>query len=333
VRAVRVVAPGELDVADIAEPNVTSEALVRVHRVGICGTDVKILAGAIPVDCPRVMGHEMVGEVARAGSRGIMSVGQRVMVDPATACGHCDLCWQGRPNLCLNGGLLGRDTDGVFSEYISAPESRLLPIPDSISDAASGLLQVLGTCVHAARAANVFPGDTVAVVGLGVSGQIFVQLLRARGATVIGITRSEWKRRLATEHGAAATAGPDQAATTVAEMTGGRGADLVVESAGYESTLAQSIELTRTGGQVVVFGTLTGGDEGLPYYQLYHKELTVYNPRAARPTDYQRGIELAAAGVLDLESIVTHTLTLADAAEAFTLVKDPASLKVLMEVG
>lgn len=333
MKAVRVVAPGELDVADVADPAVTGEALVRIHRVGICGTDVKILAGAIPVDLPRVMGHEMIGEIVQAGSRGILPVGQRVMVDPATACGHCDLCWAGRPNLCLNGGLLGRDADGVFAEYISAPESRLLPVPEAISDAASGVLQVLGTCVHAARAVDVFPGDVVAVVGLGVSGQIFVQLLRARGATVIGVTRSEWKRRLAIEHGASATAAPDEAAATIAEATGGRGADVVVESAGYEATLAQSIELARTGGEVLVFGTLTGGDKGLPYYQLYHKELTVHNPRAARPTDYQRGIELAAAGVLDLASIVTHTLTLADAAEAFSLVSDTSSLKVIMEVG
>ena len=81
-----------------------------------------------------------------------------------------------------------------------------------------------------------------------------------------------------------------------------------LESAGYEATLAQSIELTRTGGEVLVFGTLTGGDKGLPYYQLYHKELTIYNPRAALTRDYQRGIELAATGVLDLEPIVTHNL-------------------------
>lgn len=333
MRAVRVVAPGELDVADVAEPVPGGDAVVRVHRVGICGTDVKILAGAIPARYPMVMGHEMVGEVVQPGSLGLFAAGQRVMVDPATACGRCDLCREGRPNLCINGGLLGRDTDGVFSEYITAPETRLLAVPGVIGDKPSGVLQVLGTCVHAQRAVAVFPGDVVAVVGLGVAGQIFVQMLRARGAIVIGITRSEWKRRLATDHGASATAAPADAAAVVAELTEGRGADIVVESAGYEATLAQSIELTRTGGEVLVFGTLTGGDQGLPYYQLYHKELTVYNPRAALTRDYQRGIELVAAGVLDLEPIVTHTLTLQDAAEAFTLVKDPASLKVLMEVG
>jgi len=333
MRAVRVVAPGKLEVADVAEPVPGGDALVRVHRVGICGTDVKILAGAIPADYPLVMGHEMVGEVVQAGSLGLFSAGQRVMVDPATACGHCDLCREGRPNVCINGGLMGRDIDGVFSEYISAPETRLLAVPEVISDEASGVLQVLGTCVHAQRAVAVFPGDVVAVIGLGVSGQLFVQMLRARGAIVIGITRSEWKRQLAAAHGAVATAPPEDAAAVVAELTQGRGADIVVESAGYEATLAQSIELARTGGEVLVFGTLTGGDRGLPYYQLYHKELTIYNPRAALTRDYQRGIELTAAGVLDLEPIVTHNLTLSDAAEAFTLVKDPSSLKVLMAVG
>jgi threonine dehydrogenase-like Zn-dependent dehydrogenase len=84
---------------------------------------------------------------------------------------------------------------------------------------------------------------------------------------------------------------------------------------------------------VIVFGTLTGGSEGLPYYQLYFKELTIHNPRAALPDDYVRGIELAAAGRLDLESIVTHQLGLDDAAEAFDAVDDSSSLKVLMHVG
>ena len=220
MRAVRVVAPGELDVADVAEPETPGEALIRVRRVGICGTDVKVLSGGIPVDYPRVMGHEMVGEIVSPGRLGLVAPGQRVLIDPAIACGHCDLCWETRPHLCLNGGLLGRDIDGVFAEYVSAPESQVLPIPDSISDTAAGVLQVLGTCVHAQRAVSVFPGDVVAIVGLGVAGQLFTQLLRARGAKVVGITRSEWKRELAAKHGASWVAAPDEAADVVAEASG-----------------------------------------------------------------------------------------------------------------
>ena len=114
------------------------------------------------------------------------------------------------------------------------------------------------------------------------------------------------------------------------ELTDGRGPDLVVEAAGYESTLAMSIELAGIGGEVLVFGTIAGGDKGLPYYQMYAKELTLHNPRAALIDDYATAVRLAAAGRISLEPIVTHTLALDDVADAFALVDDPDSLKVLL---
>jgi L-iditol 2-dehydrogenase len=151
--------------------------------------------------------------------------------------------------------------------------------------------------------------------------------------TVIGITRSEWKRELAEDLGAAHVAAPDQAGALVDEVTDGRGPSLVVEAVGIEATLAEAIELAGTGGEVLVFGTLTGGGQGLPYYQLYHKELTVHNPRAALIGDYADGVALAADGSLTLEPIVTHQLSVDEAAKAFEVVHDPASLKVLMKLG
>jgi 2-desacetyl-2-hydroxyethyl bacteriochlorophyllide A dehydrogenase len=307
-------------------------ALVKVDQVGICGTDVKVFKGAIDGPRPITMGHEGVGVVIEGPEDG-PAPGTRVLVDPATSCGTCDLCWANRPHLCRRGGLLGRDADGVFADYAVVPVERLVPVPDHISSDAAGLLQVLGTCVHAQRAVSIFPGDTVAVIGLGVAGQLMVQLAAARGAEVIGITRSQWKLDMAAGSGAIATATPEQAAERVAELTFGRGADVVIEAAGTERTLGQAIELTRIGGEVLVFGTLTGGSEGLPYYQLYLKELTIHNPRAAITGDYERGIRLAAGGKLHLDQIVTHRLPLESAAEAFDVVNDASSLKVMMDVG
>jgi threonine dehydrogenase-like Zn-dependent dehydrogenase len=116
-------------------------------------------------------------------------------------------------------------------------------------------------------------------------------------------------------------------------MTAGRGPDLVVEAVGSEATLSEAVTLAATGGEVLVYGTLTGGSRGLPYYDMYHKELTLYNPRAAVLGDYADGVALAAAGSLSLEAIVTHELDLSEAHEAFELVQDSSSLKVLMKVG
>jgi len=150
---------------------------------------------------------------------------------------------------------------------------------------------------------------------------------------VVGITRSEWKRDLAAESGVDHVTAPDQASALLAEITEDRGPDLVVEAVGTEATLGQAIEMAATGGEVLVYGTITGGDQGLPYYQLYHKELTLHNPRAALIGDYADGVALAADGSLILEPIVTHELDLEEAEKAFELVHDPSSLKVLMRVG
>ncbi|HSJ83029.1 MAG TPA: alcohol dehydrogenase catalytic domain-containing protein [Acidimicrobiia bacterium] len=332
MRAVRVVAPDSIEITDVPEPDPGSSVLVRVGQVGICGTDTKILAGKIPVEYPRIMGHEMVGEVVSAPDGSPYGAGTRVLVDPGVACGWCHLCRAGRFNICVNGGLLGRDMDGVFTEYHLAPFNRLIPVPSDVSEKASGLLQVLGTSIHAVKTIESFPGRVAAVLGLGVAGQLIAQLLRLRGMTVVGITRSEWKRDLAAASGAHFVARPDEAPAVLGEVTEGRGPDLVVEAVGTEATLAQAIDLAATGGEVLVYGTLTGGNQGLPYYQLYHKELTLHNPRAAVVGDYADGVALAAAGSLDLEPIVTHELDLEEAEKAFELVHDPSSLKVLMKV-
>jgi 2-desacetyl-2-hydroxyethyl bacteriochlorophyllide A dehydrogenase len=306
--------------------------LVRANRVGICGTDTKIVAGAIPVEYPRIVGHEMVGHVVQTPPGSAFSPGDRVLIDPGVACGTCAMCRAGRANICLVGGLMGRDSDGVFAEYSAIPENRLIPVPGTVGDLASSLLQVLGTCVHAVDSLHTGPGDVVAVIGLGVSGQLISQLVARTGATVVGVTRSEWKRDLARQLGAAATSAPEEAVVTIDDMTDGIGPRIVVEAVGLETTLSQAISLVATGGEVLVFGTITSGREGLPYYQLYHKELTLHNPRAALIQDYEKGVSLAAAGELDLEPLVTHVLGLDDAPEAFGLVHDPTALKVTMEV-
>lgn len=332
MRAIRVVAPGEIEVADVPEPMADGQLRVRVHQVGICGTDTKILAGKIPVDYPRIAGHEMIGEVVSSPPGSPHPQGTRVVIDPGVACGWCHLCQAGRTNICINGGLMGRDVDGVFTEYTIVPLQRVVPVPESVSTKAAGLLQVLGTTIHAVKVLNPFPGQIAVVIGLGVTGQLIAQLLRLRGMTVIGVTRSEWKRRLALELGASDVAPPGEAADLVGRITEGHGADLAVEAVGQESTLSDAIGLAGTGGEVLVFGTITGGSKGLPYYQLYHKELTLHNPRAALVKDYADGVALAASGAIQLEPLVTHVLDLGDAAKAFQLIHEPSSLKVLMTV-
>jgi S-(hydroxymethyl)glutathione dehydrogenase/alcohol dehydrogenase len=160
-------------------------------------------------------------------------------------------------------------------------------------------------------------------------------MLRSRGVrSIVAVTRSQWKQELGVRLGATVAVGPEEAARAVGGLSDGRGADLSIECAGYEATLGQAIDLAGSGGTVVLFGTLTGGGSGLPYYDLYHKELTLLNPRAALPRDYARAVELVAAGTIELAPLVTHRMPLTEAPGALGgLIKDPATLKILFEIG
>jgi L-iditol 2-dehydrogenase len=330
MRAVMVEAPGSVTVGHVPDPDPGQRALVRIERVGLCGTDLKIVSGAIPVAPNRVLGHELVGRVAVAGKHGQVPEGTRVVIDPSIACGRCPVCRHDRPHLCPHGALMGRDVDGGCADYAAVDDDRLHPLPDEISDDAAALLQVLTTCVHAQESVAAFPGQTAVVVGLGVSGLLHTQLLRLRGVhQVIGVTRSEWKRELAVSLGADAVVTPDDAAEAVAEATGGRGADLVVECAGTPHTLRQGMLLAGAGGTVLVFGTTVEAD-AMPTYQWYYKELTIVCPRAARPRDFPRAIAMA-GNRLRLAPLVTAAYPLDAAVEALESCNGSDRLKVVLD--
>jgi L-iditol 2-dehydrogenase len=315
-------APHALGLEDIERPSAgTGEALIRVTHTGVCGTDLKIYQGGIPVHHPLIMGHEMIGQVVEGGDEKGLKSGTRVIVDPVLFCGACFHCQIGQSHLCPRGTLLGRDRDGGFAEYVVAPPDHVYPLPETVTDRAAPLIQVLTTCLHAQRRVQIFPGEAVVVLGLGVAGQLHVQLARARGAhPVIGITRSAWKRELAGQLGADLTLPAGEAATAgVLEATAGRGADLVIESVGTAATLAEAVNLVRVGGRLLVFGISTAKEGALPFYQFYFKELTVINARAAKGEDYPACIDLVQRGIVQLEPLVSHTMSLAELAEALNL--------------
>jgi L-iditol 2-dehydrogenase len=316
---------GTVTVREVARPAAAGRALVRVGQAGLCGTDVKIFTGDIPVAMPRVLGHEMTGWVAQSGR---LPAGTPVLVNPASFCGYCDLCRRDLPQLCRRGALLGRDTDGCFAEYVAVDEDCLHPLPDGLAGA--GLLQVLSTCVHAQSGLPVV--DSAVVVGLGVAGLLHLQLLALHGTgTLIGVSRSAAKRELALTMGASVVAAPEAAAGLVADVTGGRGAGLAVECAGTPQTLALVIRLAGEGGTVLAFGIIPAA-AAMATYEWYRKELTIRSPRAARPRDCDTAVALAASGRLALAPLITARFPLADAARALAACAQPGQLKVLLEV-
>lgn len=334
MRAVVVTGPQQVEIGDVGEPAPDGRAVVRIQQAGLCGTDLKIVDGDVPVDYPRVLGHELVGEVVAAGPSRRWAPGQRVLIDPTVACGRCRACRHDRAHLCPHGGLMGRDVDGGFAEHVAVSEDQLLPVPGDLADRDAALLQVLGTCVHGQRLVEGFPGQTAAVLGLGVSGLLHVQLLRLRGFDpVIGISRSPHKLELARRVGATAAVTPQEAGAAVDDLLGGRGPDVIVESVGKVATLSQAMSLAPLGGTILGFGTISATSGELPFYDLYYKELALINARSARPRDYERAIELAAGGRLQLAPLVSATYPLESATEAVGALRDGGSdLKVMLDV-
>ena len=336
MKAVVLRRPGDLAVADIAPPRVSPDSvLVRVSRTGVCGTDLKIFTGAMPAACPLVMGHEIAGDVVDATGAAEFQSGDRVLVDPVLYCGTCVHCRAGRTNLCPDGGVVGREVDGGFAELVSVPHTHAHRLPPPVDGQTAPLIQVLTTCLHAQRRASVPDGQSVAVLGLGVSGQLHVQLAKARGARqVIGTARSGWKRALAEELGADVTAASGKPGIdAVIEATNGHGADVVIECTGHVSALADAVAMVRPGGTVVLFGIYTETHGALPFYQLYYKEPTIVSARAATAGDFPESIDLVARGAIRLGPLVTHVFPFVRLREALAMLEDDVDgrMKIILE--
>jgi L-iditol 2-dehydrogenase len=329
-------APGGLALEDVAKPAMRAgQVLVRITHTGLCGTDLKIYKGAIPVHYPLIMGHEVIGEVAGGETPDGIRRGDRVIIDPMLFCGTCFQCRAGQTNLCPSGAFIGRDTDGGFAEYAAVPASHIFRLPDSIDSQTAPLIQVATTCLHAQRRTPLFLGESVAVVGLGVSGQLHVQLAKARGAgTVIGISRSSFKTEMARALGADVTIESGAGAVDkVRDATGGRGADVVIESTGVMASLADAIRMARVGGRILSFGIMNVREGALPFYDLYFKELTLIYARASKPEDFPGTIDLVDRSALRLEPLVTHRMSLGELEAAIGMVEDGADgrLKIILD--
>ena len=336
MRAVVLRQPFDLALADVARPDPgAGDVLVRMTHSGICGTDLKIFSGAMPAPYPIIMGHEMAGEVIGGADGTRIRAGDRVLVDPVLYCGSCFDCRAGRTNLCPNGGVIGREVNGGFADYVVAPRSHVYPLPSSLDSGTAPLIQVLTTVVHAQRRAGVAAGQSVAVLGLGVSGQLHVQLAKARGATpVVGVTRSAWKRGVADRLGADLTVPTgEEAVLAVKGATDGRGADVVIESTGMVRSIADAITMVRPGGTVVLFGIYTATEGALPFYQLYFKEPTVVSARAAMSENFPESIDLVASGRVVLAPLVTQVLPVTELAQALGMLESDADgrMKIILE--
>ena len=268
MRAAVLVAPRRFELREVPLPEVGPEdALIRVTRTGICGTDVHIFNGQYAADrLPMVPGHEFCGTVAAVGGNvRHLAIGQTCVADINIGCGTCFWCRRNEVLNCPSMVQVGIGRDGAFADYVALPARLVIPAPDTVAPEVLALVEPVACVVRAARKARAGFGQSAVVLGAGPVGNLHVQMLRLCGvAPIIVADLSEDRCRMALEAGAdAAVTDPAALQAKVREMTGGRGADLVIESVGNARLYAQAFGLIRKGGHVAFFG-LTGAGQEMP---------------------------------------------------------------------
>lgn len=332
MKAVVLEAPDDFGLRDVPEPS-TEGSLLRVISGGICGTDRKVVSGQMPAKLPVILGHEIVGEVIAPAPGSTLSPGTRAVIDPSIWCGVCDVCRRDLPHLCPGGGLIGRDADGGFAEYITAPDARLHALPVGMSVEDMTMIQVLSTCVHGQSLLKSDIGQTALVVGLGVAGLLHVQLLAARGVrTIIGVGRSAGKLELARTMGASIAVTPDEAIAAVNDLTLGRGVDIAIDCVGTRDALVQAMSAAGLGASVLLYGLVPPPADGMPTYDWYKKELTLVNTRAARPRDITAAICAVRDGLVSPGRLITSAYSLGDVHEAIAASARSDQVKVILTI-
>ena len=330
-------APFNLTIDDVPRPAVPpGHVLVQIRATAVCGTDVGIYTGKVKARLPVVQGHESTGVVAALGdgAQGL-AVGDRVVLNSAVFCRQCELCFSGHGNLCLNGGLLGREMDGTFAEYAVVPDFNAIRMPSSISFEDGTSLIALATVFQSHDKLRIAPGQSVAVIGQGAAGLLQTRMSVLQGANpVLAVARSTWKLDIAERFGAVPVdASKVDPVRAVMEATGGRGADTVIESVGGGATLHQAMAMARPGGTVLCFGILPHEVNGFDGYAMYFKELTLIGSRGMTPNDFVAAIQVVSSGRLDLTPFVTHRFPLEQTKDALELVHNRAADSLRVVVG
>ena len=298
------------------------EVVVRTAATAVCHTDLSIYTGQHPgVRYPVVMGHESTGVVEATGE-GVAGLrpGQHVIVNPVISCGQCDCCLRGAMHLCRNAGLFGREVEGSLNQYVRLPERYLHPLPDALPLADATLIETLATVRHAQQRLGLKAGESVVVLGQGTSGLLHTRLAVLAGANpVIAVSRSRWKLDRAIAMGAhhALDTGAERSVDEVLRLTGGIGADAVIDTAGGAAALRAGIDMLRPGGRLSSFSISHESAADLNLFPLYYKEVSIIGSRALLPEDMGPSIELVASGAIEVKDFITASFPLSRAAAAF----------------
>ena len=334
MRAAVLVEPGRFEIEDrpIPKPG-RGEALIKIARVGICGTDLHIFNGHYASDkLPLIPGHEFTGTIAAVGSDVAgLNVGSNAVVDMNIGCGHCYWCRRNEILNCPDMQQMGITMDGAFAEYMVVPARLVIPAPDDVPFDVLALTEPLACVVRAARKAQITFGQSVLVIGAGPIGNLHVQLLRTIGAAPIIVADISSDRvDMAVECGAdIGVSDPAQLKQAVLDATDGRGVDVVIESVGQPGLYRTALSLIRKGGHLAAFG-LTGPEEvlDLPILNTILQENSLKGSVAGMGQDMHDALTMLVHGRIQTEPFTSANYILDDIQLAFDTYPDrPADIK------
>jgi 2-desacetyl-2-hydroxyethyl bacteriochlorophyllide A dehydrogenase len=327
--------PGQFAAADGPEPQLApGDALVRVHRIGVCGTDLHAFAGKQPFfTYPRILGHELGVEVIDPGSAPDgLRPGDRCSVEPYLNCGTCIACRRGKPNCCTTLNVIGVHSDGGMRPHIALP-ARKLHRSEQLNYDQLALVETLGIGAHAVERAEIRATDFVLVIGAGPIGLSVIQFAQVSGATLAVMDVSESRLAFCREKmGVRHVLLPADAAATLKSIGGGDLPTIVLDATGNAKSMATTFELTAHGGRIVFVG-LFQGDVTFNDPNFHRRELTLCASRNAVPATFRDIIKLVEAGRIDTKPWITHRFELADTPAAFAdVARDPRLLKAMISV-
>jgi 2-desacetyl-2-hydroxyethyl bacteriochlorophyllide A dehydrogenase len=257
--------------------------------------------------------------------------GDRITVDPLIHCGHCYLCRKGYTNMCVEREIYGKRR-GAFAEYAVLPERVLCKLPDKLSMEEGALLENLGVAVHAVEVEAHDPGDTAVVIGCGPIGIMAAQTLAAYGVNVVMTDVNGARLDIAAEiiGGPVINVRQENPQARIKEMSQGRGADFVLETAATQSAWEQAFELVRSCGTVVTIGTFNNPVTFNPFFKMTRREIKLISTMGRTWETWRRMVQLVEAGKLNLKPFVSHILPLEEYQRGFELVKAGEVMKVLL---
>lgn len=319
MKALQFVGPQDLRFVDLPEPQISDdEILMKVKKVGICGTDLHIYNGGMNVPTPLILGHEFVGDIVKIGNNVTnIKVGDRAVAEHVIGCGKCSYCSQGKRNLCKVPTIIGINRQGALAEYLSIPANLIYKIPDELSYDEGVLVEPLSIAVYAVRKAGVDVGDRVAVVGQGPIGLLVDFVAEASGGTVFGFDKHDNRLAYAKNihdisKGFNITQ-PDFLKQFTKEAPDG--ADIVFEAVGSNTSAELAIELARSGGKVIILGVFEH-DITINMMNIVKKELQVYGSWTCI-FSFEETMLLMKSQKLDANQLITHRYPFLDAIKAF----------------